>query len=140
MFRLLCKIVSRPVGRLVGLELMRDDPVLNFHIFNSLDKNLFLNMFIKPKFLTIKYNFGTIKNKPIWYTYIYIKKKVEENTDTCNAACWTNKEILNRCWYTMVIEVSAIWNMKELLEGKLNSMWVKSSNFWSDLIFFEVIY
>ena len=34
MFRLLCKIVVRPVGRLVGLELMRDKISLSFYSFS----------------------------------------------------------------------------------------------------------
>ena len=62
-------------------------------------------------------------------------KKLEENTYTCNAACWTKKEILNRSWDKMVIEVSAIWDRKELQEGKLNSMGVKLSHFLSNIIF-----
>ena len=57
----LCKIVDRSVRRLVGLELMRDDHVLNSHIFNGFDKNRVFNMFIKPKLKTIKYNVINIK-------------------------------------------------------------------------------
>ena len=34
MFRLLCKIVVRPVGRLVGLELMQDEISLSFYSFS----------------------------------------------------------------------------------------------------------
>ena len=43
----MCKKIARSVGRLVGLELMRDDPVLNSYSFNGLDKNAFFNMIIR---------------------------------------------------------------------------------------------
>ena len=43
----MCIIIARSVGRLVGLELMRDDPVLNSYSFNGLDKNAFFNMKIR---------------------------------------------------------------------------------------------
>ena len=49
----MCKIVVRPVGRMVGLELMRDDPVLNSYSFNGFDKNTFFNMIIKLKLKSI---------------------------------------------------------------------------------------
>ena len=61
-------------------------------------------MFIKPKLETIKYNDKTIKKKKLFMK----NKKLEENTYTGNAACSTKKEILNRSWDKMVIEVSAI--------------------------------
>ena len=35
MFQLLCKIVVRPVDRLVGLELMRDEISLSFYSFSN---------------------------------------------------------------------------------------------------------
>ena len=35
MLPLLCKIVVRPVGRLVGLELMRDEISLSFYSFSD---------------------------------------------------------------------------------------------------------
>ena len=41
------KTIARSVGRLVGLELIRDDPVLNSYSFNGLDKNVFFNMTIR---------------------------------------------------------------------------------------------
>ena len=41
------KTIARSVGRLVGLELMQDDPVLNTYSFNGLDKNAFFNMIIR---------------------------------------------------------------------------------------------
>ena len=43
----MCKTIARSVGRLVGLELMRDDPVLNSYSYNGLEKNAFLNMVIR---------------------------------------------------------------------------------------------
>ena len=43
----MCKTIARSVDRWVGLELMRDDPVLNSYSFNGLDKNAFLNMIIR---------------------------------------------------------------------------------------------
>ena len=43
----MCKTIVRSVGRLVGLELMRDDPVLNSYSFNGLDKKAFFNMIIR---------------------------------------------------------------------------------------------
>ena len=47
----MCKTIARSVGRLVGLELMRYDPVLNSYSFNGLDKNAFFNMIrrLNPK-------------------------------------------------------------------------------------------
>ena len=42
----MCKNIARSVGRLVGLELMRTDPVLNSYSLNGLDKNTFFNMMI----------------------------------------------------------------------------------------------
>ena len=42
----MCIIIARSVGRMVGLELMRDNPVLNSYSFNGLDKNAFFNMTI----------------------------------------------------------------------------------------------
>jgi hypothetical protein len=42
----MCNKIARSVGCLVGLELMRDDPVLNSYSFNGLDKNDFFNMII----------------------------------------------------------------------------------------------
>ena len=65
-------------------------------------------------------------------------KMLEENTFTCNAACWTKKEILNKSWDNMVIEVSSIWDRKELQEGKLNSMCIKFSHLWN-IFFFEAL-
>ena len=62
---LLCKIVGRPIGCLVGLEMMRDDPVLNLYIFNGFDKNIVVIIFIKQKLESNIYNVKTIKNKPI---------------------------------------------------------------------------
>ena len=49
----MCKTIAKSVGRLVGLEFMRDDPVLNSYSFNCLDKNAFLNMIIRlnPKYI-----------------------------------------------------------------------------------------
>ena len=48
----MCKTIARSVGRLVGLELMRDDPVLNSYSFNGLDKNDLFNMIrLHPKFI-----------------------------------------------------------------------------------------
>ena len=64
-FRLLCKIGGRPVGRMDDLELMQDDPVLNLHISNGFNKNFFFNMLIQPNLKTIKYDNRTIKNKLI---------------------------------------------------------------------------
>ena len=43
----MCKTIARSVGRLVSLELMRDDPVLNSYSFNGLNKNAFFNMIIR---------------------------------------------------------------------------------------------
>ena len=43
----MCKTIARSVSRLVGLELMRTDPVLNSYSFNGLDKNAFFNMIIR---------------------------------------------------------------------------------------------
>jgi hypothetical protein len=40
----MCKKIARSVGRLVALELMRGDPVLNSYSFNGFDKNDFLNI------------------------------------------------------------------------------------------------
>ena len=57
----MCKIVVRPVGRLVGLELMRDDPVLNSFIFNGFDKNAFFNMIIRLKFKSINIMFVLLR-------------------------------------------------------------------------------
>ena len=65
----------KPVGRLVGLELMRDDPVMNLHIFNGFGKKTFFNMFIELKLETIK------------STKFMKNKKLEEITYTCSAAC-----------------------------------------------------
>ena len=47
----MCKTIARSVGRLVGLELMQDDPVLNSYSFDGLDKNTFFNMIkrLNPK-------------------------------------------------------------------------------------------
>ena len=42
----MCKTIARSVGRLVGLELMQDDPVLNSYSFNGLNKNAFFNKVI----------------------------------------------------------------------------------------------
>ena len=39
--------IARSVGHLVGLELMRDDPVLSLYSFNGLDKIHFFNMIIR---------------------------------------------------------------------------------------------
>ena len=39
----MCIIIARSVGRLVGLELMRDDPVLNSYSFNGLNMIIRLN-------------------------------------------------------------------------------------------------
>jgi len=39
-------------------------------------------------------------------------KRLEENIFACNAACKTKKEILNKSWDKMVIEVLAIWDRK----------------------------
>ena len=63
--RLMCKIIVRPVGRLVGLELMRQDPVLNSHSFNGFDKNVFFNMIIRLKLKSNNYNVRTIKYKQV---------------------------------------------------------------------------
>ena len=49
----MCKIVVRPVGCWVGLELMRDDLVLNSYSFNGFDKNAFSNMIIRLKLKSI---------------------------------------------------------------------------------------
>ena len=43
----MCKTIARSVSHLVGLELMRNDPVLNSYSFNGLDKNPFFNMTIR---------------------------------------------------------------------------------------------
>ena len=43
----MCKNIARSVGRLVGLELMQTDPVLNSYSFNGLNKNAFVNMIIR---------------------------------------------------------------------------------------------
>ena len=43
----MCKTITRSVGRLVGVELMQTDPVLNSYSFNGLDKNTFFNMIIR---------------------------------------------------------------------------------------------
>ena len=43
----MCKTIARSVGRLVGLELMQDNPVLNSYSFNGLDKDAFFNMIIR---------------------------------------------------------------------------------------------
>ena len=49
----MCKTVVRPVGRLVGLEQMRDDPVVNSYSFNGFDINAFFNMIVRQK---LKFN------------------------------------------------------------------------------------
>ena len=49
----MCKTIVRSVGRLVGLELMRDDPVLNSYSCNGFDKNSFFNMIIRLKLKSI---------------------------------------------------------------------------------------
>ena len=43
----MCKTIARSVGRLIGLELMRDDLVLNSYSFNGLDKKAFVIMIIR---------------------------------------------------------------------------------------------
>ena len=43
----MCKTIARSVDSLVGLELMRTNPVLNSYSSNGLDKNAFFNMIIR---------------------------------------------------------------------------------------------
>ena len=43
----MCKTGVMPVGRLVGMELMQDDPVPNSYSFNGFDKNAFFDMIIR---------------------------------------------------------------------------------------------
>ena len=57
---------------------------------------------------------------------------------SCNSAWWTKKDILNKSWDKMVIDVSAIWDRKELHEGKFNSMCMKFLHFWSDILFWSL--
>ena len=45
----MCKTIARSVGRLVGLEFMQGDPVLNSYSFNGLDKNAFFQHDNKTK-------------------------------------------------------------------------------------------
>ena len=45
----MCKTIARSVGRLVGLELMQNEPVLNSYSFNGFDKNVVFNMIIRLK-------------------------------------------------------------------------------------------
>ena len=60
----------------------------------------------------------------------------EENTFTCMDNVEPKKEILNKSWDKIVIEVSVIYDRKELWKGKLNPMCIKSFHFFfSNLLF-----
>ena len=61
-------------------------------------------------------------------------KRLDKTLISCNSAWWTKKDILNKSWDKMVIDVSAIWDRKELQEQKFNSMCVKFLHFWSEIL------
>ena len=65
-------------------------------------------------------------------------KRLEKIPISCNAAWWTKKDILNKSWDKMVIDVSAIWDKKDLQEGKFNSICIKFLHFWIDILFLKV--
>ena len=76
------KTVVRPLGLLVGLELMRNDPVLNSYIFNGFNKKLFFfHMIIRLKPKSINTIMILIK----LYTFPE-KQKAKKIPIICNAA------------------------------------------------------
>ena len=78
----MCKIIARSVGCLVGLELMRDDPVLNSYSFNGLDKNTFFNMVIRlnPKSL------NTMLELLKLHKFYEKNKRLDKTPISCNSA------------------------------------------------------
>ena len=60
-------------------------------------------------------------------------KKLDKIPISRNSAWWTKKDILNKLWDKMVIDVSAIWDRKVLQEEKFNSMCIKFLHFWSEI-------
>ena len=77
----MCIIIARSVGRLVGLELMRDDPVVNSHSFNGLDKNAFFSMIIRlnPKSIDIMLELLKIHK-------FHVNKRLDKTPISCNSA------------------------------------------------------
>ena len=65
-------------------------------------------------------------------------KMLDKIPISCNSAWWTKKNILNKSWDKMVIDVSAIWDRKELQEGNFNSMCIKFLHFWSEILFWSL--
>ena len=63
--------------------------------------------------------------------------KLDKIPLSSNSAWWTQKDILNKSWDKMVIDLLAIWNMKELQEWKINSMCIKFLHFWSEILFWS---
>ena len=62
-------------------------------------------------------------------------KRLDKTPKSCNSAWWTKKDILNKSGDKMVIDVSAIWDRKELQEEKFDSMCIKFLHFWSEILF-----
>ena len=62
-------------------------------------------------------------------------KRLDKTPISCSSAWWTKKDILNKSWDKMVIDVLAILDGKELQEEKFNWMCIKFWHFWSKIQF-----
>ena len=65
-------------------------------------------------------------------------KRLDKTHISCNSAWQTKKDILNKSWDKMVLDVSAIWDRKELQEGKFNSTCIKFLHFRSAFLFWSL--
>ena len=65
-------------------------------------------------------------------------KSLDKTPISCSSPWWTKKDILNKSWDKMVIDVTATWARKELQEGEIDSMCIKFLHFWSEILFWSL--